>query len=178
MKVEVSGSKVAVDTAVASIRTILRFYHSEATHPGLVHEEMVVPQDCYGILIGPKGSNLNHINSNFGVSVNIPRDISVNKNVVVVGAPRAVAKAAAYIRKQVCPDDEDEDGGVGAADAGGGGFAAAAAAAGGADAAGAEGGAEEGDAAEDNGTGEMSGFGSAAAQGTENAWGGGSGTGW
>ena len=143
-----------------------------------MHAEIAVPQDCYGLLIGPKGSNLNHINANFGVSVNVPRDgSSVNKNVVVVGPPGKVAKATAHIRKQVLPadDEDDEEGG------GGGGYGGGADAGGGGGAADAEAAADAEDAGEDGDEegGEMAGFGGSAKGTTENAWGGGSGTsGW
>ena len=135
MNVRVSGPKASVLAAKDAIRQILQYYHSAATHPGFAHEELDVAQEMFGHLIGPKGATLNHINSNFGVAVHIPRESSANKHVVVVGQPANVAKAAAHIRKKVSDVEKREaefksaTGGAALADGDNLGAAAAAAAA-------------------------------------------------
>lgn len=90
------------------IKDILNFYHSEITHPGITHAIADVPRDMLNRLIGPKGSNIRHIQNNFKVKVHIPNETSVNRQVVVVGTAAAVASAKAYVDKMVQEREEEE----------------------------------------------------------------------
>merc|ERR1719240_1665558 len=96
-------------------------YHcSEVTHPGLVHAEIDLPDWAKGFVIGRMGSELKHIQGNFRVQVNIPRDHSLNKQTVIVGAKEDVDRAVAYIEKKIeaakapkgrdAPDAEEDKG--------------------------------------------------------------------
>jgi len=100
-KIGIAGSKEASEKAQKCIEDIIMYGHSEITHPGLVHEELEVPAWAYAFIIGKGGSELRHIQKNWTVKVNIPREHSANENVVVVGEPRDVARAKEYIEKQV-----------------------------------------------------------------------------
>jgi rRNA processing protein Krr1/Pno1 len=100
-KIGIAGSKEASEKAQKCIEDIIMYGHSEITHPGLVHEELDVPAWAYAFLIGKGGSELRHIQKNWQVKVNIPREHSANTNVVVVGEPRDVARAKEYIEKQI-----------------------------------------------------------------------------
>ena len=102
VKITLAGPKEKVIQAKAVIKEITQFYHSEITHPGFVHEELDdVPASAYNIIIGSKGSEIRHIEGNFKVSVHIPNPNTVSHDVLVVGLPRNVEAAAAYIRKIV-----------------------------------------------------------------------------
>eukprot|EP00929_Paragymnodinium_shiwhaense_P124289 TRINITY_DN9944_c0_g2_i1.p1 TRINITY_DN9944_c0_g2~~TRINITY_DN9944_c0_g2_i1.p1 ORF type:complete len:533 (+),score=214.05 TRINITY_DN9944_c0_g2_i1:84-1601(+) len=98
-KVTIAGATKNVEKAKEVINDILMYGHHEVTHPGDVHEEMEVPEWCYAALIGKKGSELKHIQNSFHVKVNIPRETSLNQNVVVVGDAMGVKRAKAHIEK-------------------------------------------------------------------------------
>lgn len=85
--------------AKALIKELIQYYHTEITHPGIVHEELEVPTSYYNYIIGAKGSEIKHIQANFKVGVHIPNLESINKNVVVVGLPANVESAKKYILK-------------------------------------------------------------------------------
>jgi len=101
VKVGVAGNKHDVEKAKAVIDAITSVYHHELTHPGVVHNEVAVPEEYYRFLIGKSGSEMRHIQANFKVSVYIPNENSRNRNVVVVGAKDAVGNAVRYINKVV-----------------------------------------------------------------------------
>lgn len=99
VKIGISGMKDNVIKAKALIKELLLYYHTDITHPGVVHEELDIPSNFYNYIIGAKGSEIKHIQSNFKVSVHIPNMESVNKNIVVVGQPSNVDHAKKYILK-------------------------------------------------------------------------------
>jgi len=98
-KVTIAGDAANAEKAKEILNELLTVYHSEITHPGMVHEEMQVADWAYRFIIGTKGSELRHIQSNFRVKVHVPREYSNNSNVVVVGEPEDVQRAKAYIEK-------------------------------------------------------------------------------
>merc|ERR550514_390064 len=100
-KVNIAGTNAAVQKAKEVITQILTYYHSEITHPGFIHEELEVPDWATRYIIGTKGSEMKHIQSNFKVKVYVPREWSVNQNVVVVGPKHDVDRAKAYIEKLI-----------------------------------------------------------------------------
>jgi len=100
-KVTIAGANKAVEQAKEVINSIIMYGHHEITHPDDAHEEIEVPAWAYAAVIGKKGSELRHIQNSFKVRVNIPREGSVNQNVVVVGEKDMVPKAKAYIDKLV-----------------------------------------------------------------------------
>jgi len=100
-KVMIAGSAAAVEKTKAVINDIATYGHSEISHPGQGHEEMEVAEWCYRYLIGKGGSEMRHIQNNYKVKVNIPRETSACQNVVIVGDKDNVTRAKAYIEKLI-----------------------------------------------------------------------------
>lgn len=98
LKIAIAGPKEKVTEAKAIMTEILTHHHSELTHPGEVHEECMVESWLYAFVIGPKGSELKHIQQNFKVRVFIPRGTE-EKPILVVGLPQNVQRAVKYIQK-------------------------------------------------------------------------------
>eukprot|EP00933_Yihiella_yeosuensis_P026610 TRINITY_DN2066_c0_g1_i6.p1 TRINITY_DN2066_c0_g1~~TRINITY_DN2066_c0_g1_i6.p1 ORF type:complete len:354 (-),score=109.59 TRINITY_DN2066_c0_g1_i6:121-1062(-) len=98
-KVTIAGAKDKVNTCKEVIESICTYSHHEITHPGVTHEEMEVPAWAYSFLIGKAGSELRHIQNNYKVKVNIPRETSACQNVLVVGEQRDVERCKTYIDK-------------------------------------------------------------------------------
>jgi rRNA processing protein Krr1/Pno1 len=110
-KVSIAGSAKNVEKAKEVINDIVMYYHHEITHPGEAHEELDIPSWAYAWIIGKAGSELRHIQNNYKVRVNIPREgISENDKVVVVGAPHDVTRAATYINKLMVAGEEQVKG--------------------------------------------------------------------
>jgi len=101
VRVTVAGPKEAVNKAKQVIKDITTYYHSEVTHPGVVHKELDVPSERYSVIIGSKGSTIKHIQNSYKVKVNIPRDDEdvAHDGVLVVGTPEAVDGAEKYVQK-------------------------------------------------------------------------------
>merc|ERR1711920_24053 len=102
-KVTIAGQPDKVEKAKKCIDDILMYYHSEITHPGQVHEQLDITADDPNLrfIIGKAGSELKHIQNNYKVSMNIPREHSANQNVVLVGEKVDVERAKAYIDKVI-----------------------------------------------------------------------------
>merc|ERR1719213_1529632 len=113
-RVTLAGSKASVTLGKEIINSIALYGHHELTHPGQAHKELEIEQWRYPFLIGSKGSELRHIQNNYKVKVNIPREFSANQNVVIMGEPRDVERAKAYIEKIMYEADQPK--GRGAAD--------------------------------------------------------------
>jgi len=93
------GETENVEKAKEAINEILMVYHSELTHPGQVHEEIVVEPWQLNFLIGKRGSEIKHIQNNYRVKLYISGENSVNEAHVIVGEPHDVERAKAYIEK-------------------------------------------------------------------------------
>jgi len=113
-KVAIAGSKASVEKAKEIINSIAMYSYHEVTHPGMTHCEMEVEPWRYSYLIGKGGSELRHIQNNYKVKANIPREFSAVQNVVIMGEPRDVERAKAYIEKIMYEADQPK--GRGAAD--------------------------------------------------------------
>jgi len=98
-KVTLAGSRESVDKAKEVVNDIVLYYHHPLTHADQVHAEMEVKEEMYRFLIGRAGSELRHIQNNYKVRLNIPREFSANKNVVIVGDESDVDRSKAYIEK-------------------------------------------------------------------------------
>lgn len=98
-KVSVAGSAPSVSKALVVINNIATYSHDELTHPGQVHAEMEIEEHKRRFVIGRQGSEMRHIQNNYKVKVNIPREHSLCPNVLIVGEADQVAKAKAYIKK-------------------------------------------------------------------------------
>lgn len=115
----IAGSQEKVDKAKEVINDIVYYCHHPLTHEGVTHEELEVEEWTYRFLIGPKGSELRHIQNSFKVAVNIPRDnvkdTGSNPNVLVVGEQQNVERAKKHIEK-VLWNAEHNQGGQGRED--------------------------------------------------------------
>jgi len=99
-KVILAGKAADVEKAKEVINDIVMYYCHPITHPDQVHEEVEVPNPwCISFIIGKGGCELRHIQKNYNVKMNVPRDQSVNKNVVIVGERWNVDRAKAYVEK-------------------------------------------------------------------------------
>jgi len=96
-KVTLAGKADDVRKAKEVVESIKTYGYHELTHPGQTHEEIEVEAWAYKYLIGKAGSELRHIQNNYKVKVNIPREHSICQNVVVVGGVGDVARAKDYI---------------------------------------------------------------------------------
>merc|ERR1712113_427328 len=110
----IAGSTEKVEKAKEVINDIVYYTHHPITHEGVVHEELEIEEWTYRFLIGPKGSELRHIQNSFKVSVNIPRDnvrdTGSNPNVLVVGEQHNVEKAKKHIEKVLYNAEHDTGG--------------------------------------------------------------------
>mmetsp|Transcript_154492 Transcript_154492/g.494149 ORF Transcript_154492/g.494149 Transcript_154492/m.494149 type:complete len:508 (-) Transcript_154492:63-1586(-) len=100
-KVTLAGSEKDVEKAKTVINNILMYCHDELTHPGQVHEELDIEPWAYRYIIGRAGSEMKHIQANWKVRVNIPRENSANDKVLIVGEAEPVSKAKAYVDKLI-----------------------------------------------------------------------------
>jgi len=100
-KVMLAGSGANVEKAKQVINDICMYYHHELTHPGFVHEELDVEDWALRFIIGKGGSEMKHIQHNWNVKVNVPREHSANQKVVVIGERDNVDRAKAYIEKLI-----------------------------------------------------------------------------
>ena len=99
-KVLIAGPRAQVALAKDAIKQLVKFYHSEATHPGQVHKEITdIEAHNYNLIIGQRGSVIKHIQNSFKCRVYIPGEQDENPNVVVVGMPANVANAVKQIYK-------------------------------------------------------------------------------
>jgi len=110
-KVTLAGSAASVEKAKNCINEIIMYGHSELTHPGVVHAEMEVEPWAYKYIIGSKGSEMRHIQKNYNVKMVIPRETSANQNVLVVGEPRDVERAKAYVENSLWKAENQVQGG-------------------------------------------------------------------
>jgi len=99
VKVSIAGGKEGVDKAKEIVSAIEKYSHHEVTHPGWSHTELEVEEWRYRFLIGKGGSEMRHIQNNYKVRVNIPREDSATDKVVVIGEERDVERAVKYIEK-------------------------------------------------------------------------------
>merc|ERR1712187_889157 len=110
-KITIAGSKAKCQQARECLESIMKYYHSEITHPGVTHEEMEIESWMYAFIIGKNGSEMRHIQKNFEVKVFIPRQgESLNENVVVVGEPKNVARAKKHIENTLYNSEQQTKG--------------------------------------------------------------------
>lgn len=110
-KVGLAGDAANVEKAKSTINNILMYGHDEVTHPGMVHAEIEAEQWMYPILIGPKGSSLRNIESVFKIRLFIPRETSMNPNIVLMGEPAGVERAKVSIETRLWSDKEGKKSG-------------------------------------------------------------------
>jgi len=108
--VGIAGTRDNAQKAKQIIQQLVRYHHHELTHPGMIHEEIYVPQEFFHCVIGPRGSEIKHIRGNYKVDVYMPNaDSYVKDNVLVVGKQTNVDKAITYIQLLMDRDAEQKD---------------------------------------------------------------------
>eukprot|EP00406_Dinophysis_acuminata_P043206 CAMPEP_0179301600 /NCGR_PEP_ID=MMETSP0797-20121207/47636_1 /TAXON_ID=47934 /ORGANISM="Dinophysis acuminata, Strain DAEP01" /LENGTH=500 /DNA_ID=CAMNT_0021011111 /DNA_START=40 /DNA_END=1542 /DNA_ORIENTATION=- len=102
-KVTIAGAPDKVEKAKKVIDDIVMYAHHEITHPGMVHMQLEMGANDANLryIIGTKGSELKHIQNNYKVKVNIPREHSMNQFVCIVGEPQDVERANEHIEKVI-----------------------------------------------------------------------------
>merc|ERR1712066_534403 len=117
----IAGSSDNVEKAKEVINDIVYFKHHPITHEGFTHEELEVEEWLWKFIIGPKGSEMCHIQNSFRVTVNIPRenykDTGANPNVLIVGQEIDVERAKKHISKVLWNAENNPGGGRGREDA-------------------------------------------------------------
>jgi len=119
--ITVAGSAEGVEKAKEVISDIVYYKHHPITHEGFVHEELEIEEWLWKFIIGPKGSEMRHIQNSFRVMVNIPRenwkDTGANPNVLIVGQEIDVERAKKHIQKVLWNAENNPGGGRGREDA-------------------------------------------------------------
>lgn len=101
IKIGLAGLRDQVSIARNLILDITKYYHTPVTHPTLVHKEVEVQGSYYNFIIGPKGSEIKHIQANYKVSVHIPNEHTHHQHVLIVGEPANVEATEKHILKLV-----------------------------------------------------------------------------
>lgn len=109
VRVGIAGDSPAnVKQAKQVINDIVAYHHHPITHPGLIHQEVNVPQEFFHCIIGTRGSEIKHIRGNYKVEVYMPSSESwcTTENVICVGKSNDVEKAISYIKLLMDRDSE------------------------------------------------------------------------
>lgn len=109
VRVGIAGDiPASVKQAKQVIKDICAYHHHPITHPGLIHQEIFVPQEFFHCVIGTRGSEIKHIRGNYNVEVYMPSNESwcVTENVICVGKSNDVEKAISYIKLLMDRDSE------------------------------------------------------------------------
>lgn len=106
IRIGVAGMKEEVAQAKNVIKEITQLFYSSVTHPDTTHVELDVAPETYSLIIGTKGSEIRHIQSNFKVSVHIPNSETPFEKVLIVGTAVAVEKAKGYILKMLLKHEQ------------------------------------------------------------------------
>jgi len=105
-KVSIAGANAGVEKAKEIINAIAMYSCHEVTHPGLTYRELEIEEWRYRFLIGKNGSEMRHIQNNYKVKVNIPREFSANDKVVIVGEAKDIDRACKHIDKVMYEADQ------------------------------------------------------------------------
>ena len=109
VKVGIAGSKEGIAQCKQAIEGLMRFHHSEISHPGMIHQEVYVPSEFFHCIIGTRGSEIKHIKGNYKVQVYMPNEDSITENVLVVGKSNNVEKAISYIQTLMDRDAQQRE---------------------------------------------------------------------
>jgi rRNA processing protein Krr1/Pno1 len=115
-KVSIVGESKGIALAKQYIQQLVADGFCAATHPGWTKMEIPFPEDRFGILIGPNGSNIRHICNSTGSQLNIPKSGSANMNLTLSGTLESIAAAKKLIDRtladslaaDVAQEQEDE----------------------------------------------------------------------
>jgi len=115
-KITIVGEKEGVKAAKAAIKSLIADGFSSITNPTWIKREVDVPQDKFGVLIGPKGQSIKSIQGDTQTRINLPAKDSkdASSSVSVVGEEAGVLRALKQIAKLLeppapLPEPEDHD---------------------------------------------------------------------
>mmetsp|Transcript_24652 Transcript_24652/g.45950 ORF Transcript_24652/g.45950 Transcript_24652/m.45950 type:complete len:512 (+) Transcript_24652:40-1575(+) len=108
VRIGLAGSPEGIIEVKSIMGEIMTYFHSEVTHPGVIHQTMDVPERMYNMIIGSRGAEIKHIQNNFKVNVHIPNAESTIKDVLIVGQRSGVDGAMKYIEKIVSNLTQEE----------------------------------------------------------------------
>merc|ERR1712217_716137 len=98
--VSVAGSADNVTRAVASLKHLFLYYRNEHVFPGIEHSvELALPDGLSWAVLSSLISvaKLRHIKNNFGVSLALPLEHTLNPNVVILGDKAKCQMAHAHL---------------------------------------------------------------------------------
>jgi rRNA processing protein Krr1/Pno1/Tfp pilus assembly major pilin PilA len=101
VKITVAGPRMKVSETKKLIKELVKYHHTAVTHPGIAHVEYDPTHMYFNFLNTCRGSEIRNIQTNYKVTVFIPTENSVCKNILVVGEVDNIASAQLYIQKQV-----------------------------------------------------------------------------
>ena len=109
VKVTIAGPRMKVSEAKKMVKELVKHHHCDITHPGQIHLEMDVPQTLYNCIIGTKGNEIRQIQNSYKVSVYLPSEHALVRNVLIVGEPTNVENAQRHIQKILDQANRDRD---------------------------------------------------------------------
>jgi rRNA processing protein Krr1/Pno1/FtsZ-interacting cell division protein ZipA len=101
VKVTIAGPRMKVSETKKLIKELVRYHHTAVTHPGVAHVEYDASHMFFNFLNTCRGSEIRTIQTNYKVTVFIPNENSVCKNILIVGEVDNIAGAQLHLQKQV-----------------------------------------------------------------------------
>ena len=98
-KVQITGSSEGVAAAKGAIDSLISKGYSTITHPGFVHDDVSVPEDKVGHIIGPSGAYIKAIQDKTKTRINLPEKDSGSSRVTIVGKKEDVRNARLAIKE-------------------------------------------------------------------------------
>ena len=98
-KVQITGSSEGVQAAKGAIDSLISKGYSTITHPGYVHDDLSVPDDKMGHIIGPSGAYIKAIQDKTKTRINLPDKDSGSSRVTIVGKKEDVRSARLAIKE-------------------------------------------------------------------------------
>ena len=98
-KVQITGPSEGVRAAKGAIDSLISKGYSTITHPGYVHDDLSVPDDKMGHIIGPSGAYIKAIQDKTKTRINLPDKDSGSSRVTIVGKKDDVRSARLAIKE-------------------------------------------------------------------------------
>ncbi len=98
-KVQITGPSEAVAAAKGAIDSLMTKGYSTITHVGFVHDDLSVPDDKMGHIIGPSGAYIKAIQDKTKTRINLPDKDSGSNRVTIVGKKEDVRSARLAIKE-------------------------------------------------------------------------------
>jgi rRNA processing protein Krr1/Pno1 len=98
-KVQITGSADAVKKAEGAINSLISKGYSSFTHPGWVHDDILVDEKHIGAVIGKGGEYIKTIQAKTNTRINTPDKDEVGGKVIIVGKKEDVRAARLAIKE-------------------------------------------------------------------------------